>query len=352
METVSETLSEGSTPAAPPRSPEDQDLLERSTKKNKRGRSYLEAVTAQSRDVLMKETPDAVTPESANWKTPDDTPSQARGHEDTPLPSECGKNANVDGAAHPCDGTPQPPESVLAKAPLPAEKYGSWMLVSRKPRGNNGRGTKPPGSHPTVRQNGFPGEHRAHVGNQGLHSRFAPLDGLEEDSRDHQQENLFSPSGFQPPSDTLPRIRTNYRGGQRLQNQERPVPHFESEPRTEFPNHQPQMRGDFRGRGGRGRGPNRAAADTDHIVVRGSNRGRNITSTVVHQSRGVSPSPSLADFGNSYKHVPPDQASIQFVSGKWWMISVMWKVERQKQKTKDMGTWWRNKWKILSYMEF
>nr|GMD61430.1 uncharacterized protein LOC109155288 [Ipomoea batatas] len=264
----------------------------------------------------------------------------------------CGKNANVDGAAHPCDGTPQPPESVLAKAPLPAEKYGSWMLVSRKPRGNNGRGTKPPGSHPTVRQNGFPGEHRAHVGNQGLHSRFAPLDGLEEDSRDHQQENLFSPSGFQPPSDTLPRIRTNYRGGQRLQNQERPVPHFESEPRTEFPNHQPQMRGDFRGRGGRGRGPNRAAADTDHIVVRGSNRGRNITSTVVHQSRGVSPSPSLADFGNSYKHVPPDQASIQFVSGKWWMISVMWKVERQKQKTKDMGTWWRNKWKILSYMEF
>nr|GLL46259.1 uncharacterized protein LOC109169367 [Ipomoea trifida] len=194
METVSETLSEGSTPAAPPRSPEDQDLLERSTKKSKRGRSYLEAVTSQSREVLMKETPDAVTPESANWRTPDDTPNQARGHEDTPLPSEvdyasdddvldenapafdypCGKNANDDGVAQPCDGTPQPPESAMAKAPKPSEKYDTWMLVSRKPRRNNGRGTKPPGSHPTARQSGFPGEYRARAGDQGLHSRFAP----------------------------------------------------------------------------------------------------------------------------------------------------------------------------------
>nr|GMC51498.1 uncharacterized protein LOC109150807 [Ipomoea batatas] len=266
METVSESLSEGMTPAAPPRSPEDQDLLERSTKKNKRGRTYLEAATSQSREVLMKETPEAVTPESANWRTPDDTPNQARGHEEVPPPPEEDYASDDD-----------PPESSAAKVPKATEKYGTWMLVTRNPRRNNARGNKLPGGHPTTRQNGYPGENRTRMGGQGLQSRFAPLDGMEEDGREQQQEDHLTPSGFQPPNATLPRIRTNFRSGHRLQGQGRPEPPFE--PHMDRPTFTPQDRVGFSGRGGRGRGPNQAAADSEHTVVRGSNKGKDITKT-------------------------------------------------------------------------
>nr|GMC86826.1 uncharacterized protein LOC109192823 [Ipomoea batatas] len=123
---------------------------------------------------------------------------------------------------------------------------------------------------------------------------------MEEDGREQQQEDHFTPSGFQPPSDTLPRIRTNFRSGHRQQGQGRPDPSFE--PHMDRPTHTPQDRGGFRGRGGRGGGPNRAAADSEHTVVRGSNRGKDITSTAVYHNRALSPSPSLADYGNTYKH--------------------------------------------------
>lgn len=80
MEIVAETLSETVTPTATTRSPEDQDLLERSTKKSKRGRELEERVGFKPDDELVHETPLSAglkTPKSAQWRTPAATPSHA-----------------------------------------------------------------------------------------------------------------------------------------------------------------------------------------------------------------------------------------------------------------------------------
>lgn len=70
--------------------------------------------------------------------------------------------------------------------------------------------------------------------------------------------------------------------------------------------HQSGYRSDIRGRHGRGGVPNRAAAETEHIVVRGSNHGRNITTTVVQHACGQPDPPPMAGFDHSPKENPPD----------------------------------------------
>nr|GMD52642.1 uncharacterized protein LOC109155288 [Ipomoea batatas] len=255
MEFVSETLSEKTATEAAVRSPEDQDLLERSARKSKRGRTYLEAATSRSEEVLMQETPVAVTPESANWKTPDATPSQARDHGEAPSRME--------------------------------DRYGSWMLVSRKPRKNNGRGNWPPGGQPRARQHAPPGEPDLMGGGQRSQSRFAALDGIDDGMMEQYQEpDHAAPPELQQPYANLPRIRTNYRGESRQHVQSRPEPHPDYEPQINFSKEAPPVR--------------------QGQLQRGKNKGKEISSKVVYHDRGNSPSPSLADFENTYKHDPPD----------------------------------------------
>ncbi|XP_031120215.1 uncharacterized protein LOC116023359 [Ipomoea triloba] len=74
---MTESLSEAASPTAIERSPEDQDLLERNTKKTKRGREYTASSSSMPAEDQIKETPtkaEARTPESNQWKTPAETP--------------------------------------------------------------------------------------------------------------------------------------------------------------------------------------------------------------------------------------------------------------------------------------
>ncbi|XP_019159673.1 PREDICTED: uncharacterized protein LOC109156274 [Ipomoea nil] len=80
METKAESLSAVASPAATHRSPEEQDLLERSTKKAKRGREAIESPLPLHAADYSQETPivaGASTPDSQQWRTPDATPNQA-----------------------------------------------------------------------------------------------------------------------------------------------------------------------------------------------------------------------------------------------------------------------------------
>nr|GLL49512.1 uncharacterized protein LOC109179535 isoform X2 [Ipomoea trifida] len=58
---------------------------------------------------------------------------------------------------------------------------------------------------------------------------------------------------------------------------------------------------------GRGGTPNRAEAESEHTVVRGSNRGRNITSMVVHHEQGQPDLTAMAALEHSPKEDPPDR---------------------------------------------
>lgn len=69
-------------------------------------------------------------------------------------------------------------------------------------------------------------------------------------------------------------------------------------------------RGTFRGRGGRGGVPRRAAAEYEHTVVRGRNYGKQIVSTVVYQSNEEVPETSYREeFEFALKENPPDEAN-------------------------------------------
>lgn len=59
--------------------------------------------------------------------------------------------------------------------------------------------------------------------------------------------------------------------------------------------------GTSRWRGGRGGAPRRAVAESKHTVVCGSNRGKQITATVVHHANYQPESSYMEEFGYNYK---------------------------------------------------
>nr|GMD12876.1 Os05g0491800 [Ipomoea batatas] len=188
------------------------------------------------------------------------------GHPELPppqlLPDACGKDGEGTGANHEHGDASLPAQPTVAKPRVPSERYGSWMLVSRKPRKNNGRGNWPPGGQPRARQHAPPREPDMMGGGQRSQSRFAALDGLDDGMMEQYQEpDHAAPPELQQPYANLPRIRTNYRGESRQHVQSRPEPHPDYEPQMNFSKEAPP---------------------------------------------GNSPSPSLADFENTYKHDPPD----------------------------------------------
>nr|GMC60728.1 uncharacterized protein LOC109175482 [Ipomoea batatas]GMC64627.1 uncharacterized protein LOC109175482 [Ipomoea batatas]GMC68165.1 uncharacterized protein LOC109175482 [Ipomoea batatas] len=86
-----------------------------------------------------------------------------------------------------------------------SEKYGVWMLVTRKERRNRPNRANQPGYGPTFdRRQEMP-----------THSRFASLESLEETNLAQDQINLERGLDLQQPEDALPRIITNGKKNQR-----------------------------------------------------------------------------------------------------------------------------------------
>nr|GME10406.1 uncharacterized protein LOC109174707 [Ipomoea batatas] len=86
MRKVTEELSErGSPRAATALSPEDEDLLRRSTKKTKRGRDLSKQPSTSPIDGIIQETPMSAglkSPDSTQWRTPIETPNNAWGRKE------------------------------------------------------------------------------------------------------------------------------------------------------------------------------------------------------------------------------------------------------------------------------
>nr|GMD77943.1 NFX1-type zinc finger-containing protein 1-like [Ipomoea batatas] len=233
------------------------------------------------------------------------------------------------------------------------------MLVSRKERRSRNRRMNPQMEGPPINNRQ---DTRRNTGLEGLgtQSRFAALENL--DDTPGQDQEMAGAMNLQQPESSLPRIRTNDLNKQRspvqrevsthqersgldqgLQNQ--PAYHngYQNSVRGDYQpayrgGHQNTYRGGYqydvqggyqatfrggsqganrgdhqatnngnRGRSRRGGIPNRAAAEDEHTVVRGSNRGRNITSTVVNHTYGQPNYSAMTEFENSPKEDPPDQ---------------------------------------------
>nr|GME07552.1 uncharacterized protein LOC109192823 [Ipomoea batatas]GME12993.1 uncharacterized protein LOC109192823 [Ipomoea batatas] len=69
-------------------------------------------------------------------------------------------------------------------------------------------------------------------------------------------------------------------------------------------------RGAYRGRGGRGGPPRRAAAEIEHTVVRGSRNGKQITTTVVHHQYDHPESSNRTEVDYDLLGEPPDLARV------------------------------------------
>nr|GLL16570.1 uncharacterized protein LOC109171840 [Ipomoea trifida] len=72
-----------------------------------------------------------------------------------------------------------------------------------------------------------------------------------------------------------------------------------------LPDRTPQgSRGGYRGHHGRGGIPNRAVAEAEHIVIRGSNKGKNIVSTIVYHDESPPAMPLTIGLENVFKENP------------------------------------------------
>lgn len=183
------------------------------------------------------------------------------------------------------------------------ENFGAWMLVARKERRAPRRtGYNVPDQARNTNFQRRPPADPAKQPAQG--SRFAALNGLEDDAEPTPTEGRVSPGSVRYRASTLPRIRTNQmsnltgiQGGTVYNN-----PMFQP--------HQP-AHNNTRGRGGRSGGPRRAAAESEHTVVRGHNYGKQISSTVVFQENEDIPESShRAEFEFAFKENPPDAAHL------------------------------------------
>ncbi|XP_031111866.1 uncharacterized protein LOC116015840 [Ipomoea triloba] len=176
--------------------------------------------------------------------------------------------------------------------------FGAWMLVARKekrgPRRNETSHPDQPRNYNT--QKTAPAE-------TVPGSRFAALNGLNEDGGGAVADERGTPSSFRYKAATLPRIRTN-------QANNRPRDQGNT---TQYPprnqNYQP-VRNNTRGRGGRGGGPKRATAESEHTVIRGHNFGKQISSIVVFQEKEDVPESShRAEFEFAFKENPGYKSS-------------------------------------------
>ncbi|XP_031111961.1 uncharacterized protein LOC116015934 [Ipomoea triloba] len=187
-------------------------------------------------------------------------------------------------------------------------KYGSWMLVSRSNRrgcprtssqANRGVawGRRP--EQPGTREHGFEGVE--------TQSRFAPLQDLDLNEMAQDQDVPDQSLPMQQRTDLLPRIRTNIPNDRTRPEQRSPYVTQRALPQPVAHGQVQQAnRGGYRGRGGRGGIPNRAAAEPQHTVVRGSTRGKTISTMVVYHNEGGLNPPITNCLATVFKEAPPD----------------------------------------------
>nr|GMC49233.1 uncharacterized protein LOC109150807 [Ipomoea batatas] len=158
--------------------------------------------------------------------------------------------------------------------------FGAWMLVSRKERRGRGRGgVRPTAGYQSTRTD--PRTPRFPQGGVQTHSRYAALEGLEGEDFNPTQEGPQDDTTAPIINESLPRIRTNYQQNQPRQYYRSNDYQFANIPPNQQSHYVPPHRGGQKSRGGRGEGPRQAAAESEHTVVRGYNRGRRVVTTVV-----------------------------------------------------------------------
>nr|GMC54142.1 uncharacterized protein LOC109147318 [Ipomoea batatas] len=150
-----------------------------------------------------------------------------------------------------------------------SEKYGSWMLVSRRDRGYRNRAANNRREGPQTERRQVP-------------------------RRDTNRDGLGTQSRYQTAS--MGGYQSTNRGGYMNSNRGGYQSNY----------------GGSRGRGGRSGFSNQAAAESEHTVVRGSNRGQNITTTVVQHAYGQPDFSAMAEFECSPKEDPPDRGGTRF----------------------------------------
>ncbi|XP_019199070.1 PREDICTED: uncharacterized protein LOC109192823 [Ipomoea nil] len=202
------------------------------------------------------------------------------------------------------------PEKRQINNQVPKEKYGTWMLVTRKARRYPKRDNTSGAGVQRGRYQSSPKPNQAADNSIGVQSSFASLDGLEDTGMEHDQREQGRSPTAQQTGPTLPRIRTR-RNKTPDQNEQRGVA-------NEMPNNGTQRdiprqpvaatRGGFRGQSSQRPMPNRAAAEDSHTVVRGSNKGKNITTTQVHHTEDHPESSYMAGLEKAYMDDPPDTA--------------------------------------------
>nr|GMC60628.1 uncharacterized protein LOC109169367 [Ipomoea batatas] len=248
MEFVSDSLSEMTTPAMTARSTEEQDLLQRSTKKSKRGHDSTVITPRMATDEVIQETPlsaGLMSPESAHWRTPVETLNQA------------------------------------------------WRSKEQRNFDEDEAGLE------------IPNERREPIFRSTTGSRETSRPG-EENEESVPQELACTPPINQVMNTNLPWIRTN----QHTKKTTEQPRSKESASRVSFVQEQARYthspnRGGTRGRGGRSWVPKQAAAEAEHTVVRGLNRGKQITSTVVHHVYDQPESSHMEDIEYQFKEDPP-----------------------------------------------
>nr|GME04033.1 uncharacterized protein LOC109175482 [Ipomoea batatas] len=166
------------------------------------------------------------------------------------------------------------------KGPDLSEKYGSWMIATRKAR----RGPMNPNTQ------GLENSPRRNNGGNGPRGKNVT-------PRMHQT--------------TFPRGRSGH--GPNRDNPRNQVP-----PQLQASHHQvshrsPTLRGGSatqRRQGGRGGISNRAAVESNNVVVRGSENGKKITTTVVQTMEGTSEAPLEVGLEAIFQNEPPDIPAI------------------------------------------
>nr|GMD42425.1 uncharacterized protein LOC109156274 [Ipomoea batatas] len=216
MECDEDSLPTMNSPAATTRSPEDEDLLQRSTKKTKRPRDPTEKSNrVQPAEIGQDSTTFAglKSPDSTRWQTPVETPNTAWGR----------KNCGGEGSKDEEIRNQQPPEETQAEgqqarrtqpAPQPTaptrnykDNFGAWMLVTKKDR----RGQRRPDNRPP----GPPGRGRNQNATlnpnpraMATSSRFAALEQLADYEIDPTHEGTMPATNIMNTTRSLPGIRT------------------------------------------------------------------------------------------------------------------------------------------------
>nr|GMD52542.1 uncharacterized protein LOC109179535 isoform X2 [Ipomoea batatas] len=309
MEIATETLFKEGMPAATNQSPKDDDLLQRSSKKTKRGRGTSEHNRSKSMEGIVQETPlgaGLMSPESNQWRTPVETPSNAWGKK-----GQCNVDGQKEGDKTAEDASGQGQKGFNQTCAKPQmvhqvskpvrdlkQNFGEWMLVARKERGGNRRGGARP-QDPPIQSHAQPSPPPADREGPQLSARYAILEDLDGLMADDPPPGRSAVVPVQKTTRTLPIIRTNHENqNPRGQNA---IPQQPTVRQST-----PASRGSFRGRSGRGGAPRRAAAESEHVVVRGSNKGKHITSTVVIHSKDVLEPSRKVDVDYELTGDPPD----------------------------------------------